>query len=333
MPESSKRKRTVAASSQTKRKTAAKKTNAKKKSARAADKAQSIPSEIEAVISKTVIEESKYFGSPAMQKISGERQFELPQGYGDNKIVLMVRDPYWLHAYWEMPAWKMDELRSLMGHESFAKAKKMLRVYDVTDIIFTGMNANKSYDIDLSSDARNWYLNPGEPNRSYCVDIGYMDPYGKFYVVARSNIVTSPRDSMSDVIDEEWMTIDWERMYALSGGFGIGRSSGEIKELINKRLKEELSSGFVSSWARDLGRPEKEKNFWLVVNTELIVYGATEPDAKVTVQGFPVKLRHDGTFSLRFALPDGKQEIPVEAVNKAGDEKRKITPSVEKRTK
>ena len=77
----------------------------------------------------------------------------------------------------------------------------------------------------------------------------------------------------------------------------------------------------------------KERKFWLVVNTELIVYGATEPDAKVTVQGKEIKLRPDGTFSLRFALPDGKQTIPVKATSSDKEEERVITPIVLKETK
>ena len=78
-------------------------------------------------------------------------------------------------------------------------------------------------------------------------------------------------------------------------------------------------------------KPEK-KPFWLVVDAELIVYGATESDAKVTVQGKPIKLRKDGTFTLRFALPDGKQEIPVVAKSAKIDETRSITPIVTRRT-
>jgi hypothetical protein len=77
----------------------------------------------------------------------------------------------------------------------------------------------------------------------------------------------------------------------------------------------------------------REKKFWLAVNTELIVYGATEPDARVLVQGKEISLRPDGTFSLRFALPDGKQTIPVEATSGDGDEKRTITPVVNRETK
>ena len=87
----------------------------------------------------------------------------------------------------------------------------------------------------------------------------------------------------------------------------------------------------------DVSAPEKgavpDRDFWLVVNTELILYGATDPNAKLSVAGLPVKLRPDGTFSFRFALPDGNQTIPVEAVSPDEVEVRVITPVVDKYTK
>ena len=79
-------------------------------------------------------------------------------------------------------------------------------------------------------------------------------------------------------------------------------------------------------------KPQEALPFWLVVDCELIVYGATEPDARVTVQGRPISLRRDGTFTLRFALPDGKQDIPVVATSAKIDQTRTITPIVTRRT-
>ncbi len=61
------------------------------------------------------------------------------------------------------------------------------------------------------------------------------------------------------------------------------------------------------------------KGFWFNVNAELIIYGATEPNAKVTLGGHEIKLRSDGTFSFRFALPDGKYDLPAVAVSADGD--------------
>ena len=85
--------------------------------------------------------------------------------------------------------------------------------------------------------------------------------------------------------------------------------------------------------ASPVKKPQVEKgSFWLVVDTELIVYGATEPDAQVTIQGKPITLRRDGTFTLRFALPDGKQTIDVLAVSAKTKERRMVTPIVSRKT-
>ena len=77
----------------------------------------------------------------------------------------------------------------------------------------------------------------------------------------------------------------------------------------------------------------KGKDFWLRADTELIVYGATEPDAKVTVCGQDVQLYPDGSFSLRFYLPDGSKEYPIKAVSNDGTMERQITFVVERQKK
>ena len=36
-------------------------------------------------------------------------EFELPAQYGQNKLVLLVRDPWWVYAYWEVTDSKRRE--------------------------------------------------------------------------------------------------------------------------------------------------------------------------------------------------------------------------------
>ena len=269
------------------------------------------------------VEESKYYAGPVIQKFTEEKPYELPAGYGDNRIVLMVRDPYWLYTYWEVSEKRRGEIMNEIGGEAFNRSREILRVYDTESWHY--------FDLEIGGGARNWYIHVPEPNRTYCVDIGFMTPQGKFITAARSNWVTTPLDRMSDVIDEQWLIPDWEKLYALSGGLGIGHSSGEIREIMKKRLQEESSSGWIFSMGSPV-RKMAERPFWLVANCELVVYGATEPSATLTVQGREIKLREDGTFNLRFSLPDGKQVIPIEAVRDDGAERRKITPIVERQT-
>jgi hypothetical protein len=77
----------------------------------------------------------------------------------------------------------------------------------------------------------------------------------------------------------------------------------------------------------------KSRQFWFQLDAELIIYGATEPTARVTLQGQPVQLRRDGTFTMRFSLPDGRQIIPAVAASPDGVEERTIVLAVERNTK
>ena len=102
----------------------------------------------------------------------------------------------------------------------------------------------------------------------------------------------------------------------------VWMGSLEITELIRRRLDHEISSLGVSSLSSPFGGIEQAKGFWFTVNAELIIYGATEPTAKVTLGGHEIKLRPDGSFSYRFALPDGKYDLPAVAVSTDGTEAR-----------
>jgi len=116
----------------------------------------------------------------------------------------------------------------------------------------------------------------------------------------------------------------------------VWMGSLEITELIRRRLELAgdttspvtafgiSSPGISSSPTSPFGgmKVAAEKNFWFNVNAELIIYGATEPDAKVTLGGHEIKLRSDGTFSFRFALPDGNYDLPAVAVSADGTDGR-----------
>ena len=255
---------------------------------------------------------------------------ELPEQYGQDKIILQVRDPWWLHTYWEVGGNTWERIKSEL-HEEFSRAKRLLRVYDISNIIFNGKNAHRFFDIQVSDYANNWYIDTAGPGRSWCVDLGLLLSDGRFITIVRSNTVSTPLDGPSWITDEEWMIPDdmFARLYGM--GFGLGRSS-PIGKAWQERVKGVLSSPGIASMASPV-KKKKERKFWLWVNTELIVYGATEPDAKVSVQGKEINLRPDGTFSLRFALPDGKQVIPVSAQASDKLEERTITPIVARETK
>ena len=79
--------------------------------------------------------------------------------------------------------------------------------------------------------------------------------------------------------------------------------------------------------------PPLGRDFHFQIDAELIVYGSTEPNARVTLQGEPVQLRTDGTFTVRFSMPDSRQIIPAVASSADGIEERTIVLAVERNTK
>jgi uncharacterized protein len=70
--------------------------------------------------------------------------------------------------------------------------------------------------------------------------------------------------------------------------------------------------------------PMRPRKFWLIADAELIVYGATEPDANVTIGGRPIKLNPDGTFRFQMSFQDGLIDYPIMAVAADGEQNRSI---------
>jgi hypothetical protein len=70
--------------------------------------------------------------------------------------------------------------------------------------------------------------------------------------------------------------------------------------------------------------PIRPRKFWLVADAELIVYGATEPDATVTIGGKPIKLNSDGTFRFQMSFQDGNIDYPIMAVAADGEQTRSV---------
>lgn len=70
--------------------------------------------------------------------------------------------------------------------------------------------------------------------------------------------------------------------------------------------------------------PMRPRSFWLIADAELIVYGATEPDATVTIGGRPIKLNPDGTFRFQMSFQDGLIDYPIMAVAADGEQTRSI---------
>jgi hypothetical protein len=109
-------------------------------------------------------------------------------------------------------------------------------------------------------------------------------------------------------------------------GLEFGLSSWS--ELVSE---SSLFSGIGASWS---GQPfsQSGREFFMHVNAEVIFYGGTDPQAKVTIAGRPVQLQPDGTFRYHFKFPDNDFEIPIVAVSPDGVETRSAVLSLRRDT-
>lgn len=259
----------------------------------------------------------------------------LPGGHRKDRIVMMARDPYWLHAYWELTRLSVQRAEAALGQD-WHGAKPILRLQDVSSQDTTSSAEAIVRDIDIHGGCNNWYIDVPNPPRSYRVDIGYLSRRGRFYVLASSNVVTTPKAGVSDAIDKNWADIDEkkaDRIYAMSGGYESTPSNLSLKQLLEERVGRPLGAPAVSSFGARSWPPGKQRKFWFDLDAELIVYGSTQPNARITLQGEPVALRSDGSFTMRFSLPDSRQIIPAVATSADGVEERTIVLAVERNTK
>jgi len=260
---------------------------------------------------------------------------ELPQGYGETMAALLPRDPNWMYAYWEITPAARARVAREHGRDIFDKSRQVLRVHDMA-----ASGGGKYFDVPVLLEAGSWYVYVQDGGSSYCCEPGLALPDGGFVGIVKSNTVTLPQGRVSDVLDEKRMAVsaDFDKLLQLSGVEYIGKGSGEVAKSLAQRWEmlrsvfSRASSWGISSLSSRAQQLPPGKKFWLLADCELILYGATEPGAFVTVGGRKVKLNPDGTFSMRFALPDGNTDLPVRAMAQDETDSRQVEINVTRLT-
>lgn len=245
----------------------------------------------------------------------------------------MVPDPYWVHAFWELSLQAVHRAEAALGQD-WHGAKPILRLFDVTSLDTTSTSEAPLRDIPVHGGCNHWYIDVPQPPRSYRADIGYLSKRGQFYVLARSNVVTPPKAGTTETIEDSWAAEidpdDADRILAMSTGFESTGGPPQLKELFEEQFRKPVKDTSFGSGAAPTG---KLKKFFFEIDAALVVYGRSEPNAVVTLQNEPVKLRPDGSFTMKFSLPDSRQIIPAVATSADGMEEQTIVLAVERNIK
>lgn len=252
-----------------------------------------------------------------------------------DRVVLIVRDPYWLQVSWEVTRQSVLRAQAAMA-EQWHSARPTLRVLEVENSGTTSTAERVIREIAIHSGVQNWYIDVTNPPKSYRVDLGYLSGNGRFYAIGRSNTVTTQRPGTGESLDDNWTDVaeNFEKIFAQSGGYSDESSSHELQEAFEERFQRPLGAPLTGRFGAGAERVfRRRRDFPFEVDAEMVVFGRTQSDAHVSLSGEPVKLRSDGTFSVRMPLPDRRQVIPVVASSRDGVEQRTIVIAVERNTK
>lgn len=264
---------------------------------------------------------------------SGEK---LAHSFNPEYLVLMQKDPNWMHAFWEVSEERIKAA-------SKGKGKVVLRLFDISGDLTVRRNKQKRFrDVEVPADARSWYVE-SPATKAVSAVLGTVSGTKFTPIVESSPVLTFDKNAAAPG-DGGFVKASLGGATLgnfMSSGFSSQTAASWLETLNLGSSSESLSSGALSSGilanesAEIVASPESVnygKDFFLWVKTRLIVYGGTRPDAHLQVRGEPFPLNPDGTFSFEQDLPDSTQVIPVFATDKDGDFPTTIVPIVVKRT-
>lgn len=268
----------------------------------------------------------------------------------ETRVVFLPRDPQWAYVFWDIT--DTDREQALAAGAS----QLCLRVADVTGLAPGSAHPHTLQEVVVDAHACEWYLPVPLSDRDYRVELGYRKgSAGGWISLAFSSVARVPALHPSEQILDQFVPFSLdpaaapiapapatpaaadtglhERLYqsATSGWRRLGRGSEAFHAFEDSALSGEgFSASAAGVWASGrsdsgAGMPPRQRSFWLVADAELIVYGATDPAARLTIGGEDVPLSPDGTFRIQVPFRDGQQLYPIEAIAADGEQRRNIT--------
>jgi len=280
-----------------------------------------------------------------------------PRPGPETRVAFLPRDPQWAYVCWEIA----DRDRQL-AMESGA-SQLALRVADVTGLQGGSSHPHTLQEVVVDSHVTEWYLPVPLSDRDYRVELGYRKKNGGGWIsLAASSVARVPSQLPSEQILDQFVPFSLdspptplpeptspypeandvansglhERLYqsATSNWRRLGRGSEAFHEngldFDSAAAGAPLHASGLGLWASGRqesgqgGVPARSRNFWLVADAELIVYGATDPQARLSIGGEEVPLSTEGTFRIQVPFRDGQQLYPIEACAADGEQKRSI---------
>ena len=269
-------------------------------------------------------------------------------------VVFLPRDPDWAYVFWQIS----DSDREIA--QSLGANKLCLRLFDATGSTGSDLNQGTLREIVVDSYSTEWYLPIPLADRDYKVELGYKYGFNWMSLAFSSTghvpgshpseqildkfvpfNLDSTIESIPDISNPEALeqTGIHERLYQAATNIPFKRKFGseEFMENFNSTsLNDNLTDSSAGKWSSGLNESGsgivKNSPFWLFADAELIVYGATEPSARLIIGGEEVPLAADGTFKVQVPFRDGTQKYDIKAVDESGEQKKSISMKFDRST-
>ena len=279
----------------------------------------------------------------------GHEEAALPDAYGTGKLFLAARDPQWLYAQWDFTLEQQRRYNALSADRHLvvrvypgttgARPVREVHVHPESRHWFVHVGrADRQYVAQLGyyRPGRRWVTIATSPPAVTPADTTSTDQSVRFATIPVDVRLAELAALAKQTVPADLPPLEAARERALAELVGLHLlrqdwvSSGEIAELVRGGGEQGIPAaqpalaaslgGEGESVSSPMAAPEQPPaGFWFNINAELVLYGATEPDATVTIDGWPIQFRPDGTFSCRLSLPDGGHAVTVSAMSVQGE--------------
>ncbi len=253
-----------------------------------------------------------------------------------DRLVLMVCDPYWIRACWEVTEQLVERVRSAMARH-WHTADPILRLYQIDPA-----TSRREFvkDVEISGGVSNWYVPVENPPSTFAVELGYKSRDGQFFTLLSSNAVQTPKQFVRDSDGRPCTE-------AFNSPFGFQTSSHDRWTQKSRHTRSERRSSFdetpvkaflpsASAVGTSLSKNDgylAPSTFLFQVDAEVLFTGRVSNGATVKVREESVCQAPDGSFSIRFSLPERRHVFPIVATSLDANETQTIVVAIERNTK
>ncbi len=117
-----------------------------------------------------------------------------PIPFTEDYAALAMVDPHRGHVHWHIRQESAEGLKRLTHSQA---ALFVVRIYDVTDILFDGVNAHGFFDLEVGGLQGGYYFRVDRTARNYMAEAGFRSRDGSFHALARSSATFFDRDRPS----------------------------------------------------------------------------------------------------------------------------------------